>query len=270
MAISFVGAVTGGNTSGVALSLSLTALAGGSASVAASDDIVIVVHGEGQFTSDQALALTTAGYTSLADLYHSTSKALQLGAFLKRMGPTPDALVDIPANGGAEDHCAIVYVLRGVDTTTALDASVTTNTGNNFISDNPSVTTVTNGAVVLAIGGNTASGFTTPTAPAGYSNLSAISPSGNISVFMAMKTVATAGVEDPAQWANVGSGGVGGGGSCGGAITVALRPAAASTGGKIKHYNGSTWAEKPVKVYNGTTWVTKPVKVFNGTSWVLA
>jgi hypothetical protein len=267
MAISFVGAVTGGNTSGAALSLSLTALAGGSASVAASDDIVIVVHGEGQFTSDQALALTTAGYTSLADVYSDSTKDVQLGVFLKRMGPTPDAVVDIPSNPGAQDHCAIAYVLRGVDPTTALDASVTTDTSNNFRPDNPSVTTVTNNAVVLAVAATSGSGFPTPTVPAGYSNLSAISSSDNISVMIAMKTVATAGAENPAQWANVGTGG---GGPCSAAATVALRPAAASTGGKIKHYNGTTWAEKPVKVYNGTTWVTKPVKVFNGTSWVLA
>jgi hypothetical protein len=266
MAISFVGAVKGGNTTGAALSLSLTALVGGSASVAAADDIVIVAHAEGQFTSDQALALTTAGYTTLADLYESSAKAVQLGVFLKRMGPTPDAVVDIPANGGAEDQCAIAYVLRGVDTATALDASVTTDTTGNARADNPSVTTVTNGAVVLAIGANTAGGFTAPTVPTGYSNLVFITPSSEVGLFIAMKTVATAGAEDPARWDNVGSGG----GQSSASATVALRPAAASTGGKIKHYNGTTWAEKPVKVFNGTTWVTKPVKVFNGTSWVLA
>jgi hypothetical protein len=267
MAISFVGAVTGGNTSGAALSLSLAALAGGSASVAASDDIVIVAHAEGQFTSDQALALTTAGYTSLADLYSNGTKDVQLGVFLKRMGPTPDTVVDIPANGGAQDHCAIAYVLRGVDTGTALDVSVATVTDGNEKPNNPAVTTITNNAVVLAIGGTSAGGFTTPTVPAGYSNLATISPSNEIGVVIAMKTVATAGAENPAGWDNVGGGG---GGPCSAAATVALRPAAASTGGKIKHYNGTTWAEKPVKVYNGTTWVTKPVKVFNGTSWVLA
>jgi hypothetical protein len=266
MAISFVGAVKGGNATGAALSLSLTSLTGGSGSVVAPDDIVIVAHAEGQFTSDQSLALTTAGYTSLADLYESSSNDVQLGVFLKRMGPTPDAVVDIPANGGAQDHCTIAYVLRGVDPTTALDASVTTDTNGNTRPDNPEVTTVTNGAVVLAIGANSIGGFTAPTVPTGYSNLVFITPSSTVGLFMAMKTVATAGAEDPARWDNVGSGG----GQSNAAATVALRPATASAGGKIKHYNGSTWAEKPVKVYNGTTWVAKPVKVFNGTSWVLA
>ena len=44
----------------------------------------------------------------------------------------------------------------------------------------------------------------------------------------------------------------------------------AGTGGSIKVWTGSAWAEKPVKVWTGSAWVTKPVKAWNGTAWVLA
>ena len=43
---------------------------------------------------------------------------------------------------------------------------------------------------------------------------------------------------------------------------------AAPTAGKLKVYNGTSWAYGPAKVYNGSAWVTGTVKVFNGTGWV--
>lgn len=47
-------------------------------------------------------------------------------------------------------------------------------------------------------------------------------------------------------------------------------PPVPPTGGLIKVWTGSAWAEKPVKVWTGSAWATKPVRHWTGSAWVPA
>lgn len=145
----------------------------------------------------------------------------------KRMGGSPDSTVTIN-QVSAKKQAGTIYVLRGVDTTTALDATPTHNALNsNGAPDPPSITTVTANAMVVVIGllddDDVASSVT---APSGYTNLIAgDTAQGSTSVgatsMVASKIIATAGVEAPAAF--------GGGLSDNNrTITVAYRPSADS------------------------------------------
>jgi hypothetical protein len=239
-------------------SLSLTSLTGGIGSAPAEDDIVLVAVG-GSNSTDQDIAIT--GYTEVADVYaNGTFTDTNLGVFYKIMGGTPDTTVDIPSLSNIR---AVVYVLRGVDTTTPMDATATTATKTSSgIPDPPAITTATANAMVVVLSGTSLSG--TWTEPSGYSN-DVDSGGSFFRVLVASKIIASPGSENPAVW------GVGGGDSafysCA-SVTMALRPTGAGATGQIKVWNGSSWVPKPVKVWNGSSWVVKPVKRWNGSSWI--
>jgi hypothetical protein len=254
MAIELVGSTTAAASG----SLSLTSLTGGIASAPAEGDIVFAVVA-GSNSSDQDIAIT--GYTEVADLYaNSTGFDTNLGVFWKVMGSTPDTSVTIPSLSNVR---AVVYVLRGVDTTTPMDATRTTVTRTNTgIPDPASITSVTANAMILIASATSA--FGVYVAPSGFSN-TVKRESAEMNVLVSSKIKVTAGADNPGIWTGIDEDESVF--SCA-SVTMALRPAPAGTTGRIKVWNGSAWVAKPVKVWNGSAWVVKPVKRWNGSAWV--
>lgn len=252
MAIEFVGRTTT-EASGA---LSLTALSGGIGSAPIENDLVIVAV-FGANSSDQDIAIS--GYTEVADIFANGTNDTNLGVFIKKMGSTPDTSVTVPS---LTNVIAVVYVLRGVDAATPQDATATTATKTNSgIPDPPSITTATNGAMIVILSATRGSaGSFSP--PSGYTN-SVVKSNGSQSVMAASKTLATAGSDNPGIWTGILFDQTSY--TCA-SVTMALRPGAG--GGNVKIWNGSAWVAKPVKVWNGSTWVTKPLKRWNGAAWV--
>lgn len=178
------------------------------------NDHVVVYGGQG---GGGMPAAPGTGYTQIA-----VSSGAGFGVWIKKMSSSPDASVlcrgDASATSGISYGC---YVFRGVDTTTAQDATATT--AGNTISTNPncaSITTATNNALVLALAG---SGVydASPGTVSGYSNQYNTQASDTYSMTVAGATFekATAGAENPDAWSSWASG-------FWYAVTVALRPAA--------------------------------------------
>ena len=212
MALSFVGGGTGSSGTGGNITLTLTA-------GIAQNDVVYVAFGIGS-TTDKILAMTTAGYTKLAEVFISGTN---LAVFRKVMGATPDSQAVCTGSGdAAEEAGAAFHVWRGADTTTPEDATTTTATGTAAAPDSPSITTVTDAAIVLAIGANAINDASVRTAPTGYGNAQSVAVNGNelITVGMASKSVSPAGAENPAAWTAWDT-------ADWGAATVAIRPATA-------------------------------------------
>lgn len=198
MALSYVGGATGTATDGNNTSVSLPV-------GTAQNDVVYCWHAYGDL-SDKNVQLVTSGYTELADLYANDTRDTNAGLYRKVQGATPDSTVS--ANGGGNSSSAVatlVHVWRGADTTTPEDATTTTATGiNTGQADPPSITTVTNDAVVLAFGACSADETVTNT-PTGYSNLVTVDAVDaiRVTVVASSKSVATAGAEDPGVYTDL-------------------------------------------------------------------
>lgn len=186
------------------------------------DDIVIVA-----IACDANLSatggITTSGYTTISR--PSVDNPGYQVAY-KVMGGSPDTTVTVDDEASVgRDEVVMIQVWRGVDTGTPIDATATLANGNSGDPDCASITTVTNGALVIAIGlvdDDDAAG--TITAPSGYTNLSdhdvgAGDGTTGATVMMSSKEVATAGAEDPGAYV------VTGGDDFWRAVTIALRPA---------------------------------------------
>jgi hypothetical protein len=195
------------------------------------DDVVLVFGGPAIIANS---AIDTTGYTALtSDGLNSQSRA-----WYKVMGTTPDT--DVVGNGGStvdnRDGVAYLsYVLRGVSTAITDAAPIRQrSSGTSSIPDPLSITTVTNGAWVFALYSETANvgPSTSGLLPSGYiGEVVAVVTSDNfdIGIVGGYKEVVTAGPEDPgaltsttwtaAQWCT---------------NTIAIRPAAASTGAVIR------------------------------------
>jgi hypothetical protein len=214
MAISFVGN-TGGSTSSADAPIDLTPLS------LAQNDIVCVFGVRDDVAA--ALGVTTSGYTEPVDTTHAGSgDSIRVSFSYKRMGASPDSSVTVLGSGDAAQRASyLVNVFRGVDTATALDATTITATGDLTSPNAGSITTVTDGAFVVAAAG----GFADPsvTAPSGYTSGNGITL--DRSIRSAYKAIATAGAENPASWTGWTSAGAWI------ALTVALRPAASGTFG---------------------------------------
>ncbi len=223
MAITYVG----GNKLSIAPSnsgsLSLTGLTGGSNSSPSQDDYVVVTWSRG-FNSDLNMALSSAGYTELADLYADDNTDANLGVYIKKMGASPDATVDVATIGATFGGVLIAEVWRGVDLTTPMDVSVVTASGSNTaLANPPAITPVTSGAVIVACGsagaqsgtGDNASNFGSSDLTAFQTTFAAFTNGG-----MGYKVWSGSGSFDPAQWTcndNIRSSWA--------AATLALRPA---------------------------------------------
>lgn len=230
MVITLVGNVT--NTfvnSG--LSLSLTGLTGGSGSAPIAGDLVVIISGAPE-TADTNVSITTSGYTN-QELYADDTRDANGVFAYKIMGGTPDTTVAIPATSASTVRGSVVArVYRGVDQTTPIDVAVTTATGaNGDRANSPSITPVTAGAKILALGfaTNPASTSGTATGPANMADFITVvgSGSGRSSIAGMASQDWTSGAFDPAAWTattnNANDSWV--------AFTVALRPAATSISG---------------------------------------
>jgi len=254
MAIEFVGRKSAASSGPIAL----TGLVGGIGTEALSGDLVVVVAAGGGTSNASISVSSPSGFSEHADLYSNDNYDINLGVYTKIMGETPDTGVTVSS---MTNPYTAVFVWRGVDQDNPLDATPTTATGTNSINfDPPSITTVTDNAIVVLIGGMsfTGSAFTPP---GGYETL--FGRLGEPSIVVCTKTKSVAGVENPpaGSWATDSTL------DSWAAVTMALRPSS-DGGGNIKIWNGSNWVAKPVKIWNGSAWVTKPVKVWNGSSWV--
>ncbi len=214
MSLTFVGSGSAQETGGNDVTLSLPG------EIAEGDVVyvaVMTVRGSG--STDIDVAMTTAGYTELADIFSDDTEDTHLGVFRKVMGAVPDTTAVVTGSGDANDVVAVFHVWRGADPTTPEDVSAGTASSTNGGTPNPpAVTTFTNGAVVLAIGGSTEPDFVS-TAPTGYSNLVDLQ-AGNTNVMMSSKVITTAAAEDPGAYTEV----VGDVSDSWAAVTVAIRP----------------------------------------------
>lgn len=161
MAISYVGGQTAGRTNASsALSVNF-ALTGGSASVPAAGDLVIVTVVTGSAGGTPAMAITTpSGYTALGQLNVSaTAEDTSMNVSYKFMGSTPDTAVTIPGTtNNAWGQSYTIKVYRGVDPSTPMDVTPTTATGSGVdnLPDGAPITPVTAGAWIVVAGGGAA------------------------------------------------------------------------------------------------------------------
>ena len=185
MAISFIEALSGSANNGGNVTLTFTA--------AQSGDFVLVVGGHQEQGSNAGVS--TAGYTEEADTVTPNRFSIS------RKFITSDTNVTCLGDGQGSDGTAYVaLVFRGVDTSTPLDASITSGTGTGE-PNSPSITTVTNGAVVVsAFLLNDGRGLNS--GPSGYSNATIANASevNNVTAGIAWIAQATAGAENPSQW----------------------------------------------------------------------
>ncbi len=184
-------------------------------------DIVIYGHCADQVVSP---GVVTTGYTDIWTDHNQNAPGYDSG--YKVMGATPDTIITFNQTGTflAEDTAGVLQVWRGLDTSTPEDATPTGAGGGSGMPDCPSITTVTDGALVFALGFlDDDEVAASVTAPSGYSNLLAMQPasSGNATMMIASKEVTSAGAEDPAAFGGPGD-------DEWEAATFALRPAAAA------------------------------------------
>lgn len=188
--------------------------------VAPQENDVVVVWGGPSIVGSSAIV--TSGYTAIsADQLNS-----QCRAWYKRMGATPDTTV--VGDGGADARDAVGYlswVLRGVDTTTALDTAATLANGTGSSPNPPTITTVTDGAWVFAFASLLANDAT-PGDLSNYSNqvIANATDTFNLSVTGMTREIGTASAEDPPTYT--------GWSGTWGAVTAAIRPAAGGGDGQ--------------------------------------
>jgi hypothetical protein len=118
----------------------------------------------------------------------------------KFMGATPDTT----ATGLASNSSHIAFAFRNVNTTTPFDVTTPTiSTSTSGMPNPPSITTVTNNAVIVACGFLDDDELTAVTAPATYTLIRFFADSGT--VMAAYKTKTPAGADDPAAFGGQGS-----------------------------------------------------------------
>jgi hypothetical protein len=227
MAISWVGRATNGAFDGN--SITLTVPVG-----TAQDDIVYMAAAIGDDGGDYTLAMSTAGYSKLTELFADDTDDTNFAIFRKPMGATPDSTAVFTGQGGSDASVVgAMQVFRGVDLGTPQDATTTTATGvNSSIPIPPSITTVTANAWVLtAVGFAQNYAYAPGLPPAGYEN----GPNNDCHTARGDTEPAATGIcyrtnpvvspttETPAAWNNTDAGT----GQSWCAATLALRPAGA-------------------------------------------
>jgi hypothetical protein len=205
-------------------SFSLTSLNNGIASAPSIGDIVIacIAFKDG---TDRNITCTTAGYTEVADLFRSDTNSINFAVYYKVL-TAADTTVAFNTGVSVNSRFA-VHVWRG-QSATPLDATTTTTTSaNTGVPNSPSITTVTNNAVVIAVGaaaGGTsgqASQLVNLTSPSGMINFRQTT-SLAISVGIGIASIArpTAGAYDPPTFGGGNSDAANSMAAC----TIALRP----------------------------------------------
>jgi len=183
------------------------------------DLVIVVLASDANLISD---GISTSGYTVL---YKENAINPGQEVSYKVMTATPDTIVTI-LQEGTKDTAGLIQVWSGQHATTVIDTTTTTGTSGSGMPDAPSITTVTDGALVFAVGmlddDVVASSVT---APSGYTNLLAAeagTDEAGATVMIASKVVTTAGAEDPDVFGGSGS-------DQWRSVTIAIRPAAAAT-----------------------------------------
>lgn len=161
------------------------------------DDLCIIIASS---TYDSiAPDVITAGWDLLFNrLYTAGVHDYWVTIHYKWMGTTPDTSVTMQGTNRSTCDSAIAYALRGVDLATPFDVATVSTAGQS--SPNPAaITTVTNGAMVIATQGQRSIAPTTATGPTGYSNFEKHIQydTYNNALVAANKIVGTAGSEDP-------------------------------------------------------------------------
>lgn len=195
----------------------------------AQNDVVVVIGGNGDNDGAGAIGPSTAGYTQQA-LRYDANESFSYGVWTKVLGASPDATVVCQGSTDiAEATVYLSYVLRGVDTTTPMDATPTEfDDGTTTTPDPPSITTVTDLAWVIAIA---AHGWQdAPTGyPSGYINTvgAGALDSRRMGIGAATKEVTPAGAENPGTFTLSGS-------RDAYSMTVAMRPSGGGGGGGLQ------------------------------------
>jgi len=220
--IRFVGGgAVASSTSTSTPTFDLTDLSGGISSAPSAGDIVIVCISF-KSTTDRDIQCTTSGYTEIADLYANSVDDSQLGVYYKVLS-TEETSVSFSIGLNAVSHFA-VHVWREQNSTPLDTASVTAVNQFSGRPDAPSITTVTPGAVVIAVGaaaGASTRQLSNLTVPTGMTNFFQSTASDVASVGIASALVPTAGGYNPATF----GGGNTNSSSSSCAVTLALRPA---------------------------------------------
>lgn len=219
-ALTFVGGTTGFSSSSNP-TYSINSLTGGIASAPAAGDLVVVVIA---ILSDVSttFATSTSGYTKVADLEPDQSyDVAQMGVFYKVLSSAETTVAfTAPAN-----NLFCCHVWRGqnatpLDAATVGSASVTSAQPNA-----PSITTVTNNAVVLAIGAagsenSSLRPISNLTVPSGMTNFLQVRPTADLALGIASIARPTAGAYDPPAF---GGGNTSATGTSFSAVTMAIR-----------------------------------------------
>lgn len=231
--IILVGSTTGTAVDGGNATVDLTAITG----LAQGDLVVVLAIGTDTDIVGNALGISTSGYAipidtdELFDPTVGTDRNIAALVGYKFMGSSPDPSV-VVTNASTSDQdivSVVVMAFRGVDLSTPMDATPTINVhnGSTVAADCPPITTVSDGAAVIAMGGygGGVSGFNPSAAPSGYGDtieqflFDPETTANRVDAFMAWKVLASAGVENPGAWGDEREGSIAFG------ITVALRPA---------------------------------------------
>ncbi|MDY0227785.1 MAG: Ig-like domain-containing protein [Desulfomicrobium apsheronum] len=142
-------------------------------------DLVLVATGCHSSGNLNPGVVSPSGYTELADLFADDSSDANLSINYKIMSDPVDASVTVSGSASAELGAATaVYVFRGVNQLEPLDVPIQTAVGaNSAYADCPSITPVTDGALVVIFGSWTyqaATADTTAKASEGWENFIAI------------------------------------------------------------------------------------------------
>ena len=224
-----VGANNGGD---VTLTLSNLVNAAGGAYTLVENDVVVIAYASSG-TADQAMAMVTAGYTSLGEHYSGAASIdTNIAVFAKKMGATPDttAVVDGPT-GASNGTIAVAHVLKGADIT-ALDTAAITAAGTGTTIPNPgSVTPVTAGAFIAVVGAGAAAAGATFTPNADLNTTTNHWRTGNhaetndIAIGFGWNEDWTSGAFDPGVW----TGGNVNAANSWAALTLAIKPSVAAS-----------------------------------------
>jgi hypothetical protein len=172
--ITYVGGATATavTTAGTTATVTFTSLAGGVGSVQ-TGDLVIATVAVATNNTDLVMSMTTAGYTTLYDLYQSETQASNLGVFYKVMGATPDTSAQTGTMMPASVSMVLaVQVWRGVSTTTPFGAAATATNANGTNVDPSLITTTVNGSKVIVAGmGSSTRGIVLYTTQASLENV---------------------------------------------------------------------------------------------------
>ena len=216
MAITIVSSVINSAASGANITLNLNSLQ--------ENDVVVTFGGFAGGTATAPGVISPSGYTSILVI---DSAAHDFKIEWKRMGATVDPSVLLAGSGDAADAGAYgSYALRGVVTSgDPQDIGVQAITASADVPKSPSITTVTNGTIVLALAGNDQFDTSPGVVPNFNANMGASSnDTDDFSTAGAVSILATAGLINPSVWSTWASGN-------NTSATIAIKPEPAASGG---------------------------------------